>query len=186
MIAADPARSGSRRRMISRHLVHRLAAPVVDVRVAVVTALVAVIVIGALTAAVVVQARGVADDATVADRRSALRTDAGTIVAQVFTVRTASWRADRARARTQVTADFAARFAAELDRAPAAGTSSVGWRTRTVALGDVTADTGTAVLAVSVVTESDGVAPRTDDRTVSAHFRYVDDRWLLDGLDVLS
>lgn len=163
-----------------------LTAGVISVRTALVASVVALTVVIALAGAVAVQARTAIADAAAADRRAELRDSAGTIVAEVFTVRDASWRADRDRARSRVTPEFAAAYASELSRPPQPGTRATQWTPRTVALGDVRGHTGVALIVVSVVTTPDTAPPRTEDRTVSARFRSENGDWLLDGVDVIG
>ncbi len=163
---------------------------------ALVAAVVAVVVIAALVTAVIAAATSLSDQRRTADNRNSLRAHAGAIVAQVFSVDSATWQADRARARTLVAGDFAGSFAAQLHRAPPAGTASVRWHPDSVAIIDTGRDNGDALIRATVLTRSENGQPGTGQEstvqksaehlTLRTGFVLRDGRWLLRDAEVVS
>ncbi|GAB21305.1 hypothetical protein GOPIP_006_00780 [Gordonia polyisoprenivorans NBRC 16320 = JCM 10675] len=151
-----------------------------------IAATVAVVVIAALVTAVIATATSLSDQRRTADNRDSLRAHAGAIVAQVFSVDTATWQTDRARARTLVAGDFAGSFAAQLHRAPPAGTSSVRWHPDTVAIIDTGREDGDALIRATVLTRTGTGQQSTEKLTLRMGFVLRDGRWLLRDAEVVS
>lgn len=124
--------------------------------------------------------------ADVAQSRDQLRTSAGTIVSDVFSVDAGRWQLDRARARTLVADDFTDSYGAQLDRPPPEGTSSVTWRPEIVSVVAADADAGEALLRVSVTVRPTAGPASTVRRSVLARFVRSDDAWLLAAADVIG
>ncbi len=159
---------------------------VLGTRRAVVLVLCAALLLAAVAAGIVVASRAVAHNSAVEQARSELRAQAGPTVAKVFTVRSATWQTDRARARSLVTGDFAEGFAAQLGRAPDGGVTAVEWRPGDVAVSSAETESGTVLMTATVTTTRSHVAPVTEKRTVSASFVEIDGRWLVTGVEVLA
>ncbi|MBR7191120.1 MULTISPECIES: hypothetical protein [Gordonia] len=122
----------------------------------------------------------------VAESRDQLRAQAGTIVADVFSVDADRWQQDRTRARERVADEFTDSYGAQLDRPPPEGTSSVTWRPEVVSIVAVDAAEGEALLRV-VVTVRPAAGPATTvQRTVLARYARSDDTWLLAAADVIG
>lgn len=153
---------------------------------ALVAAVVAVVVIAALVTAVIATSTSLSDQRRTADNRDSLRAHAGAIVAQVFSVDTATWQTDRARARTLVAGDFAGSFAAQLHRAPPAGTASVRWHPDTVAIIDTGREDGDALIRATVLTRTGTGQQSTEKLTLQTGFVLRDGRWLLRDAEVVS
>ncbi|RPA57079.1 hypothetical protein EF294_19605 [Gordonia oryzae] len=163
---------------------------------ALVAAVMAVVMIAALVAVVIAAATSSIDQRRTADNRDSLRAHAGEIVAQVFSVDTATWQTDRARARTLVAGDFVGSFAAQLHRAPPAGTVSVRWHPDTVAIIDTGREDGDALIRATVLTRSENgpknsgqenaVQESAEHLTLRAGFVRHDRRWLLRDAEVVS
>ena len=122
----------------------------------------------------------------IAESRDQLRTQAGTIVADVFSVDAGRWQQDRARARALVADDFVDSYGAQLDRPPTDGTSSVTWRPEVVGIVAVDAAEGEALLRVAVTVRPAAGPATTVRRTVLARFARSDDTWLLAAADVIG
>lgn len=166
---------------------------IISVRATAAITVVATVVIVASVIGVVCQWRTATTDAAVERTRDELRREAGAIVAQVFSVDAARWRADRERARGLVGGELAARYATELNRPPADGARAVVWTPEAVGIVDAAPDHGdtlirarVAVTPVSPAPDSPPSADDTEHRTVSARFARVDDRWVLTRVEVLS
>ncbi len=111
---------------------------------------------------------------------------AGTIVAQVFSAGSDSWAADRGRARSVMTPELAATWAAGLAQTPPAGVRSVRWEPVAVGVVDAEPGEGTAlVIANVVVTQTDG-KQAAETKSVNADFVESGGQWLLSGLDELQ
>lgn len=111
---------------------------------------------------------------------------AGPIVAEVFSASSASWAADRARARSAMTPELASALAAGLANTPPAGVRSVRWEPVSVGVVDAARGAGTAlVVADVVVTQTDGTQA-ADTKSVTADFVESGGRWLLSGVDELQ
>ncbi|MFE0749611.1 hypothetical protein [Gordonia sp. NPDC058843] len=124
--------------------------------------------------------------AEVAASRDQLRTQAGAIVSDVFSVDSGRWQQDRARARALVADDFTDSYGAQLDRPPPEGTSAVTWRPEIVSI--VAADTaeGEALLRVAVTVRPAAQPATTVRRSVLARFVRSGDAWLLAAADVIG
>ncbi len=156
-------------------------------RTAVILGGVAGIVVAVLIAALVGVLRTSASDAADERARTELRREAGGIVAQIFSVDAATWQADRARARSLMAGEFAARYAAELGRPPADGARRITWTSDAVGVTDATAESGDVVIAgIVVTTPADGTPPVTEKRSVTARFDRDGDRWVVTRVDVVS
>ncbi|MGC4961852.1 hypothetical protein [Gordonia sp. DT101] len=121
--------------------------------------------------------------------RDQLRNDAGKVVAQVFSVDTATWQADRTRARGLVGGEFAARYASELTRPPADGARSIVWTPEAVGIVDAGPDSGDVLIRAKIVTTpavASAGAPITERSSVTARFDKADDHWLLTRVEVIS
>lgn len=171
--------SGARRQRI-------IGTRIIGTRRAVVLALCATLLLVAVAAGVVVASRAVTHNSAVEQTRTELREQAGSTVAEVFTVHSATWQTDRARARSLVAGDFAEGFAAQLGRAPDGGVTAVEWRPGDVAVSSAQADSGTVLMTATVTTTRADAAPVTEKRTVSASFVEIDGRWLVTGVEVLA
>lgn len=162
---------------------------IISVRAATAIAVVATVAVLASVIGVVCQWRTAATDDAVDRTRAELRREAGRIVAQVFSVDAARWRADRERARGLVDGEFAARYATELTRPPADGARSVVWTPEVVGIVDAAPDHGDTLIRARIVVTPASAAPAADDiehRSVTAGFDRVDDRWVLTRVEVLS
>ncbi|MGK2316855.1 hypothetical protein [Gordonia rhizosphera] len=160
---------------------------IVGMRTAAIVGVVAGVVVAVLIAALVGVLRASASDAADERARTELRREAGRIVAQIFSVDAATWRADRARARGLMAGEFAARYAAELGRPPADGARRITWTSDAVAVADATAESGDVVIAGTVVTTpADAATPVTEKLSVTVRFDRDGDRWVVTGVDVVS
>ncbi|GEM_PF-5352873 len=159
---------------------------IIGTRRAVVLVLCAALLLVAVATGVVVASRVVAHNGAVEQARTELREQAGSTVAAVFTVHSATWQTDRARARSLVAGDFAEGFAAQLGRAPDGGVTAVEWRPGDVAVSNAQTDSGTVLMTATVTTTRTDAAPVTEKRTVSASFAEIDGRWLVTGVEVLA
>ncbi|MEY1674185.1 MULTISPECIES: hypothetical protein [Gordonia] len=124
--------------------------------------------------------------AEVAHSRDQLRTQAGAIVSDVFSVDAGRWQQDRARARALVADDFTDSYGAQLDRPPPEGTSSVTWRPEIVSVVAADGEEGEALVRVSVTVRPDAGPATTVRRSVLARFVRMDDAWLLAAADVIG
>ena len=132
-------------------------------------------------------ARTVNTEHAIAANRDELRSRAGRILADVFSVDARHWSADRARARGLVGPEFAESYGAQLHRAPAAGTVAIVWRPEAVGLVDVALHSGEVLIRVAVTTS--GTArpePTTIRQSVLTRFVKTGDRWLLDRAEVIG
>ncbi|WP_439029814.1 hypothetical protein [Gordonia terrae] len=157
-----------------------------SVRAGVVRVAAAAVVVLALVVVVLGLWREREAGADAADARAELRNSAGGIVAEVFSVDTARWQQDRARARQLIAEEFAETFGAQLDRPPAAGTVAVTWRPEVVSIVEADADEGEALLRVAVTVRPAAEPPTTAYRSVRARFVRADDTWLLAAADVIG
>ena len=174
----EPTSEARRQRIIGTRII--------GTRRAVVLVLCAALLLAAVAAGVVVSSRAVAHNSAVEQARTELREQAGSTVAAVFTVHSATWQTDRARARSLVAGDFAKGFAAQLGRAPDGGVTAVEWRPGDVAVSSAQTDTGTVLMTATVTTTRAGAAPVIEKRTVSASFAEIDGRWFVTGVEVLA
>lgn len=174
----EPTSEACRQRIIGSRII--------GTRWAVVLVLCAALLLAAVTAGVVVSSRAVAHKNAVEQARTELREQAGSTVAAVFTVHSATWQTDRARARSLVAGDFAKGFAAQLGRAPDGGVTAVEWRPGDVAVSGAQTDSGTVLMTATVTTTRADAAPVIEKRTVSASFTEIDGRWLVTGVEVLA
>lgn len=122
----------------------------------------------------------------VAESRDQLRAQAGTIVADVFSVDADRWQQDRTLARERVADEFTDSYGAQLDRPPPEGTSSVTWRPEVVSIVAVDAAEGEALLRVAVTVRPATGPATTVQRTVLARYARSDDTWLLAAADVIG
>lgn len=159
---------------------------IIRTRRAVVLAVCAVVALVVVAFGVVGAARAVAHNSAVAQTRDDLRAHAGPTIAAVFTVHAATWQAERAHARALVGGDFARGFAAQLDREPARGVSSVEWRPGDTAVTSAERGSGTVLMTATVTTTRADAAPLIEQRTVSASFTDAGGRWLLTHVEVLA
>ncbi|EON34594.1 hypothetical protein GTC6_00025 [Gordonia terrae C-6] len=164
----------------------RATARTVSARVAAVRIVIATVVL--VTTLVVVLAlwdsqRAGAD---VAESRDELRTQAGAIVSEVFSVDAERWQQDRARARALVAEDFTDSYGAQLDRPPPEGTSSVTWRPEIVSIVGADAQEGEALLRVAVTVRPADRPATTVRRSVLARFVRSGDAWRLSAADVIG
>ncbi|WP_317451346.1 hypothetical protein [Gordonia jinghuaiqii] len=118
--------------------------------------------------------------------RDELRERAGTIVAEVFSVDSAHWRADRARARDLVAGEFVQTYGTQLDRPPEPGTLAVAWRPEIVSIVETDAAEGRALLRVAVTVRGESAPEVTVSRSILARFIRSDDTWLLAAADVIG
>ncbi len=174
----EPTSEARRQRIIGTRIIGS--------RCAVVLVLCAALLLAAVAAGVVVSSRAVAHNSAVEQARTELREQAGSTVAAVFTVHSATWQTDRARARSLVAGDFAKGFAAQLGRAPDGGVTAVEWRPGDVAVSSAQTDSGTVLMTATVTTTRADAAPVIEKRTVSASFAEIDGRWLVTGVEVLA
>lgn len=163
-----------------------LQQPIITIRTAVVAALVAVVVVTGLAVGVGVVASAVADSTAAHDNRDSLRARAGDVVSDVFTIRAASWQADRERARRLVTGSLAATVAAQLHRPPDDGVLETDWTVDSVAVTGADQSTGDTLIHAQVLTRRTGAPDDTQARTLTAHFQRMDGAWLLAGADVIE
>ena len=184
----EPTSETRRQRIIGTRIIRTwiIGTRIVGTRRAVVLVLCAAILLAAVATGVVVASRAVAHDSAVEQARTELREQAGSTVAAVFTVHSATWQTDRARARSLVAGDFAKGFAAQLGRAPDGGVTAVEWRPGDVAVSSAQTDSGTVLMTAMVTTTRADAAPVTEKRTVSASFVEIDGRWLVTGVEVLA
>ncbi|WAC56550.1 hypothetical protein [Gordonia sp. SL306] len=161
---------------------------IVSRRLAVVIGCAIVAVLVVLLAVLAWQWRISVTDSATERSRDELRKDAGKVVAQVFSVDSATWRADRIRARGLVGGEFAARYASELARPPADGARSVVWTPEAVGIVDAGPDTGDVVIRAKIVTTpaAPGGVPITEKASVTARFDKNADHWLLTRVEVIS
>ncbi|GAC47223.1 hypothetical protein [Gordonia aichiensis] len=159
---------------------------VVGIRRALVLLVCAAVVLAAVAAGVVLASRAVVHNSAVDRARGEVRAQAGQTVAAIFTVHSATWRSERARARELVAGDFATSFAAQLERGPTDGVTAVEWRPNDVAVSGGDADNATVLMTATVTTLRAGAEPETEKRTVSASFVDSDGRWLVTGVEVLA
>lgn len=127
--------------------------------------------------------------APVADRLGAaeeLQRDAGTIVAQVFSASSDTWKADRERARGLVTGGLAASVSDGLSADPPPGVRSVRWEPVQIGVVEAERDSGTALIVVNVVVTPSQGEVRAQTKSVNAFFLQIDGQWKLDGLDELQ
>lgn len=120
------------------------------------------------------------------DTATSLQTEAGTIVADVFSANAASWKQDRDRARMLVTETFASSAATGFSAGAPAGVRAVKWEPLSTGVARAEADSGTALVVVRVTVEPDAGEPTVQTKSVNADFVRTDGRWLLDGLDELQ
>ena len=154
---------------------------------ALVLGLVVLILVAVLAVGVAALARTVNTEHAIAANRDELRSRAGRILADVFSVDARHWSADRARARGLVGPEFAESYGAQLYRAPAAGTVAIVWRPEAVGLVDVALHSGEVLIRVAVTTS--GTArpePTTIRQSVLTRFVKTGDRWLLDRAEVIG
>lgn len=186
MSAGDTSSADSREPTSKARRQWIIGTRIIGTRRAVVLALCATLLLVAVAAGVVVASRAVTHNSAVEQTRTELREQAGSTVAEVFTVHSATWQTDRARARSLVAGDFAEGFAAQLGRAPDGGVTAVEWRPGDVAVSSAQADSGTVLMTATVTTTRADAAPVTEKRTVSASFVEIDGRWLVTGVEVLA
>ncbi|GAA3698446.1 hypothetical protein [Gordonia hankookensis] len=134
------------------------------------------------------QWRNSVTDSATEHSRDELRKTAGRVVAQVFSVDSATWRADRVRARGLVGGEFAARYASELARPPADGARSVVWTPEAVGIVDAGPDSGDVLIRAKIVTTPavSGDTPIAEKVSVTARFDKNADHWLLTRVEVIS
>lgn len=163
-----------------------MSARILSTRTAVTALSVTVVTLVVLAAALgwLVHLRSV-DEAT-ARARAELRSSAGTVVAQVFSVNQSTWQTDRARARELVGGEFAIRHATELTRAPDNGIRSIAWTPDAVGVIDAAGDHGDVLVRATVRTTPAAGAPDVERRSVTARFDRAGDHWVLSELEVVQ
>ena len=186
MSAGDMSPADSRELTSKARRQRIIGTRIIGTRRAVALLLCAALLLAAVAAGVVVASRAVARNGAVEQARTELREQAGATVAAVFTVHSATWQTDRARARSLVAGDFAEGFAAQLGRAPDGGVTAVEWRPGDVAVSNAQTDSGTVLMTATVTTTRADAAPVTEKRTVSASFTEIDGRWIVTGVEVLA
>ncbi|MFW0795525.1 hypothetical protein AAFP30_17070 [Gordonia sp. CPCC 205515] len=159
---------------------------ILSVRAATILLASALIVVAVLGGVLVWMLRAVATDEAVETSRHELREAAGKIVAQVFSVDSDSWAADRKRARGLVGGRFATNHATELTRPPAAGVRSVVWVPDAVGVTDADADHGDTLIRATVTTTPVSGPVVVEQHSVTAQFEHIDGRWVLGDLEVLQ
>lgn len=121
-----------------------------------------------------------------ADTAEQLQEQAGRVVAEVFSADAATWEADRAHARSLVTATLASSVDTGLTAEPPAGVRAVRWEPVAVGVVDAREQSGTALVVAHVVVTRHDSAAEAQTKSVSADFVRADGRWLLSGLDELQ
>lgn len=126
-----------------------------------------------------------ANDAAVQDDVS-LQKQAGSIIADVFSVDARSWANDRQTAKKLVAPPLSVSSSRALAGPPPAGTTSVNWVPQHVAVSwaDETAGEVLAVVRVSVTARGGRMESKV--KSVQASFVRVDGHWLLSGLEELQ
>lgn len=148
-------------------------------------ALVAVLVVAAILGALVVwQGTRLAAARADADAGRQLRSQAGSIVAQVLSWNGMTLRADRQRARTLVTDSYAERSGLDAEFPTAITDSALTFSPGTVGVVQADATSGTVLIDGTLTRMAMG--NRTPQaQTLTADFVARDGRWLLDRIDVV-
>lgn len=120
-----------------------------------------------------------------ADAREELRAVAPERVAALFSADAATWSADRARAREQVTDEFAITGGLAQPSAPPPGVRSIGWEPVITGEVEVRDDRGEVLMVVAVTTVASSGETGETRETVLVDLTRIDDRWLISGVDPL-
>ena len=163
----------------------RLRAPLTRRRAVLIVA-VAVIVLVAATAVYGWASRS--RDAVTAREQAATQVaaQAGSLVADVFSVDRSQWQADRARAAALLAEPLATSQRAALAAGPPDGVAAIRWSPVEAGVVRAEADIATAVVVADVTVVAGDGAQESTRKTVQADLVRRDGRWLLSGLDELQ